>query len=279
MAADLSGFGKIAHDLARNPLGIIALFIVLIYGFAALLMGNTASVLTPGQGYILIIFLAGFPIIVLITFAWLVSQHHAKLYAPTDYKSDEAFLQTLTPTQTLQRLQREVEIEQFNQQGTSVPQELSQAAEVRQLRSSPSDMMSRVRQVEDLVFRKLESEIKHPIQREVKILGTGDLGVFDGAIIEPKTMTLIEVKYTRTSFLPSYLIRDILYRAILAVQKSKEIGGPADIRVLLIVVTDQVGTDQQRFKARMEGLLKDAPVPVEIRFYEFDELSATQENG
>ena len=54
MASQLSTFGKIARDLARNPLGIIALFIVLIYGFAALLMGNTATDLTAGQQIIVV---------------------------------------------------------------------------------------------------------------------------------------------------------------------------------------------------------------------------------
>lgn len=34
----LDDFGKTAESLARNPLGIIALFIVLIYGFASIVV-------------------------------------------------------------------------------------------------------------------------------------------------------------------------------------------------------------------------------------------------
>jgi hypothetical protein len=37
--SDVPSFGNTAKGLARNPLGIIALFIVLIYGFAALTLG------------------------------------------------------------------------------------------------------------------------------------------------------------------------------------------------------------------------------------------------
>lgn len=37
--SDVTGFGETAKSLARNPLGIIALFIVLIYGFASLVVG------------------------------------------------------------------------------------------------------------------------------------------------------------------------------------------------------------------------------------------------
>ena len=35
-------FGSIAQRLARNPLGIIALFIVLVYGMAALVTTSSA---------------------------------------------------------------------------------------------------------------------------------------------------------------------------------------------------------------------------------------------
>jgi hypothetical protein len=39
----LKTFGSIARGLARNPLGIIALFIVMVYGFAALVTAFTGS--------------------------------------------------------------------------------------------------------------------------------------------------------------------------------------------------------------------------------------------
>jgi hypothetical protein len=81
----------VAKGLARNPLGIIALFIVLIYGFAALTLG-ISSTLQPGERIPLVWFLVVFPFVVLLTFGWLVSKHHEKLYAPGDYKSDEGFL-------------------------------------------------------------------------------------------------------------------------------------------------------------------------------------------
>jgi CheY-like chemotaxis protein len=85
-------FGETAKGLARNPLGIIALFIVLIYGFAALIVGVSGQ-LAGGERLPLIWFLVLFPVLVLTVFAWLVSAHHTKLYAPSDYQRDEAFLQ------------------------------------------------------------------------------------------------------------------------------------------------------------------------------------------
>ena len=39
-------FGTVAQGLAKNPLGIIALFIVLIYGFACLVVGASSHLET-----------------------------------------------------------------------------------------------------------------------------------------------------------------------------------------------------------------------------------------
>lgn len=87
-------FGESAKELSRNPLGIIALFIVLVYGFACLLFGFSAKDLSANERMPLIWFTPIFPILVLILFAWLVAKHHDKLYSPRDYRTDEAFLKT-----------------------------------------------------------------------------------------------------------------------------------------------------------------------------------------
>ncbi len=89
--SDLPNFSTTAKGLARNPLGIIALFIVLIYGFAALTLGFNSK-LEAAERVPLVWFLVLFPVAVLILFGWLVSRHHEKLYAPSDYRSDDIFL-------------------------------------------------------------------------------------------------------------------------------------------------------------------------------------------
>lgn len=88
-------FSQSAKELSRNPLGIIALFIVLVYGFACLLFGFSAGTLTPDERTPLIWFVVLFPVLVLILFGWLVSMHHKKLYSPRDYRDDKSFLQTV----------------------------------------------------------------------------------------------------------------------------------------------------------------------------------------
>ncbi len=91
----LDQFGKTASGLSKNPLGIIALFIVLIYGVAALVLGFTGNSLDPNQRWPLVWFLVLFPVIVLAVFTWLVSRHPTKLYSPADFQEETHFLQAI----------------------------------------------------------------------------------------------------------------------------------------------------------------------------------------
>lgn len=90
MAKDIKTFAESAKGFTKSPLGIIALFIVLVYGFATLAVtfgNNLSEHATP-----LIYFLVTFPVIVFIGFLWLVSKHHDKIYGPSDFKDEENFL-------------------------------------------------------------------------------------------------------------------------------------------------------------------------------------------
>lgn len=85
----MKAFGETAKALSRNPLGIIALFIVLVYGFASLVTAFAGS-FTAAERLPLIYFLVSFPILVLGVFGWLVSKHSAKLFAPSDFKCTDS---------------------------------------------------------------------------------------------------------------------------------------------------------------------------------------------
>jgi CheY-like chemotaxis protein len=91
MAVSFKDFSGTAKDLARNPLGIVALFIVLVYGFAALVTAFASS-LTFAERLPLIYFLVIFPVLVLGVFAWLVSRHSGKLFAPSDFKNEDNYV-------------------------------------------------------------------------------------------------------------------------------------------------------------------------------------------
>jgi len=89
---NVKDFSESAKGFTKSPLGIIALFIVLVYGFASIVVGfgnNLEKHISP-----LIYFMVGFPVLVFGGFLWLVAKHHNKLYGPSDFKDEENFLKT-----------------------------------------------------------------------------------------------------------------------------------------------------------------------------------------
>lgn len=83
-------FDRTAVKLSQGPLGIIALFIVLIHGFASLVLGLAADIGESNRA-ILVWFLVLFPVGVFAVFAWLVSRHHVNLYPPQAFRQEEHF--------------------------------------------------------------------------------------------------------------------------------------------------------------------------------------------
>lgn len=88
----MSLFQDSATKLAGNPLGIIALFLVLIYSIASLTFmfaKNLPQSLIP----YFVIFILTYPVVVLVAFYRLVTKHHTKLYAPKDFIIPEQFME------------------------------------------------------------------------------------------------------------------------------------------------------------------------------------------
>lgn len=96
MSTSTKGFAESAKGFTKSPLGIIALFIVLVYGFASLVLSfgeNIEENATP-----LIYFMVLFPVIVFFGFLWLVANHHKKLYGPSDFKDEDNFIKVQMST-------------------------------------------------------------------------------------------------------------------------------------------------------------------------------------
>ena len=87
---------NISPHFFRNPLGIIGLFVSLIYGMAALLFGAAVDKLEASNQTILVLFLVLFPPTIFFAFVWLVAAHHKKLYGPSDFREDRSFLDIIS---------------------------------------------------------------------------------------------------------------------------------------------------------------------------------------
>ncbi|MDE0149632.1 MAG: response regulator, partial [Rhodospirillaceae bacterium] len=91
MNNELKKFLYASNRTGRNPLGIIALFLILIYGLASLVTAFLAD-LTLIERLPLIYFLIIFPLFILFAFLWLVSKHSDKLYGPRDFRDEENYV-------------------------------------------------------------------------------------------------------------------------------------------------------------------------------------------
>ena len=260
MPTGLKEFGDIAKKLSVNPLGIIALFIVLVYGIAALVLGLSSSSFEPGERLPLIWFLVGFPPIVLFTFAWLVAKHHAKLYAPKDYPDPTQFLQTLSTDQQRKKLEYEVELLEDKKPEIEVTRSQSSSGTPRNV------LMARVLLAEDLVLRELSADYGVDIRRQ---MGLGhDIGV-DGMFVKDGAAFGIEVKYFRHS----KNVRNIVESLRRVYDHISGLGWKRFNLILAAVIDDTEAENVDRFKESIDKAIGHLDMSLDIRYFRFSELT------
>ncbi|MBI5592583.1 MAG: hypothetical protein HY881_19120 [Deltaproteobacteria bacterium] len=86
----LKEFGDIAVKLSRNPLGVLALAFVFVYGIAGYV--SASSSFQGLERLILVLFIVLFPVFILIAFYRLVAVHSTKLFGPSDFGDEKNFL-------------------------------------------------------------------------------------------------------------------------------------------------------------------------------------------
>lgn len=82
---------RTAIRLATNPLGIIALFLVVAYGIAAFVLRAGGAPLPEESQRLLVWFIVLFPVFMLADFSLLVIFWHTHLYAPMDFPDASGF--------------------------------------------------------------------------------------------------------------------------------------------------------------------------------------------
>ncbi|WP_323974653.1 hypothetical protein [Aeromonas hydrophila] len=186
----MENFGDTATTLSKNPLGIIALFIVLVYGIAGLVLGASGESLLESHKTVLVWFLAIFPFSVLGSFTWLVSKHHTKLYSPSDFRNDEGFIRILSPEEQKRKIESEVKEIRENDS------DITETNSTKPDHKNNNQLMQSILLAEELAFRELETLYNVSINRHVSI-GTGyDTGM-DGMFVSENQAYIIEIKYVR----------------------------------------------------------------------------------
>jgi hypothetical protein len=285
-----------ARGLSRNPLGIIALFIALIYGFATLLLGVAASKLLCGERLPLVWFVVLFPVLVLAVFYLLVTRHHWKLYSPRDYRTDKSFqdasfLTRLTSAQKEHRANEELAsihpevvqpspvLEPGGDTAAALP--THDAIPVPPPVTNPDELRARLRLAERLALKKIQRDRGLDIKSQVAF-GNDASAAFDGVAQTGTSCVAIEVKLLRESWTRPLTIREVLYRAMVANHiLQQRFGDSVEFRLLLVFVVEKGAVDRSRLGRLIETTLKEAPITVEWEIFgladlekEFPEVTA-----
>lgn len=254
-------FGKTAQRLSRNPLGIIALFIVLIYGIAGFVFGMASASLQPNERLPIVWFLVLFPCAVLIAFYLLVTRHHTKLYAPQDFPEADGFFRAMTPDEQKNRLEQEIRESEsiVGGEGKTTAAEkdgdrIFKAVAVRH------DWVI----AEELAFREIESEFGATVKRSV---AAGPDQGLDGIFIHKGRLTAIEIKYVR-----GHQWRQSVEYALKHIQSAVEKIKPVQDFVL-VLVTERIPPERRESElSRVRERLASTSLQIQLRIYDFAEL-------
>ena len=265
----------------KNPLTIIAIF--------AAIAEISGTIVLPfidkTNQAIYVWFLMVFPILLILLFFLTLNFNHKVLYAPSDYKDESNFLQSLPRasfTEKVQKIKAELAEAEPEKEAAALPADGTAGKETPDdIQKTKPDIsyqtfVRRSRQAsymlaEELIFRKLASEFSSEIQREVKLGTLGGRYIFDGIVRDKGATTVIEVKFVRGDFVPSMHFRETLVRiqeAIKLLPKEQS----SNFRVLLAIASDEVGTTQERAAPQIERISIDFHFPIDVRYFSLVEL-------
>lgn len=238
-----------ARDLGRNPIGVVALFLVLIYAIAA--VGSSGGTFTADQRWPFVWFLVCFPVLVFGVFVFLVVFHHEKLYAPYEYRDERHFFRKLSPEDQKARLDEEV-----SAHATTGLRPLTR-----------DEVRLNVTLAEDLAMRALEQELGCSISREVGVFaGSGWLNL-DGAVARGNELVAVEIKHFRGGKFALFQIEHLL--ELLTKLPLRHFRTSS---LVLAIVSEATEDDDRDLEGRLATLSSSYRIPVRVRLFRFSEL-------
>lgn len=101
----MAALGEYAVRLAKTPLGIIALFVLLTEAIASAVLISGSNLQT-----IMVLFLFFFPTLVVFMFWNLLVNHNVKLYAPSEFQNTGDFLEAnkIDPSRMLREFKNDI---------------------------------------------------------------------------------------------------------------------------------------------------------------------------
>ena len=248
-------------------MGIIGLFISLVYALAVIVAGFSAS-LSTGQRWLLIVFVVAFPFVMLYVFQDLVKHYHTNLYSPKDYERPEDFVKVASRSNIERRRLVEANEMKF---ALSDERDIVEAME----HHSPDldEYLQIAREAEHLALKKLEGEIGD-IRRDIVI--TDAEIYFDGFASYPLAwgIAAIEVRAVRSLSQVDWAIGRFDVRAKITEERIHDYY-PFIVYPWLVFVTIEDLAPQevlQRATDIAARLRSDDEIAIQIRVYSIEEL-------
>jgi hypothetical protein len=185
---------RILKDHVRNPLGVIGLFITLVYAIAGWFFSEVILEFPSALQLILTLFIVFYPCILLWVFFIFVTQHHKKLYAPNDYRSDESFLRSEEHKSTSEKL-RDYDPEFFPQKNLKENMSSKSHADKKGALQKVINVLGKEALAEDLAFKHYQAKYGEDSVRKEVFKELGIHGGWDIVVREANGLRLhVEVK-------------------------------------------------------------------------------------
>lgn len=257
---------KQIKDYVHNPLGIIAMFISLIYGFAVLLLGLAADKLTSNERMPIIIFIIIFPVLILVTFFLLVTKHHSKLYSPSDFRTDDSFWRILSPSDRNKKVEKEID-DNFRLEISTHPNIGNAILEKDKgtIQQDRATLLNEYLDIEDKVINKIERELNITARRHIRISSGFEVdAIFPGKM----EITALEVKYLKSqAFSPSSV--NSLLGKIANLEHFFQFG---TLKLLIVIVYSFEQDKLLNIENNWRRIIKNSQSKIELRFIPKSEL-------
>eukprot|EP01093_Parvamoeba_rugata_P019946 TRINITY_DN938_c0_g1_i1.p1 TRINITY_DN938_c0_g1~~TRINITY_DN938_c0_g1_i1.p1 ORF type:complete len:286 (-),score=43.20 TRINITY_DN938_c0_g1_i1:882-1739(-) len=276
----LSDFMKSAKGLTKNPLGIIGLFISLIYGFACLVLSTSISNLESANERIpLIWFIIIFPLIILGAFLFLVVNHHEKLYAPSDFRDDGSFIETMQSRRINEKKDEEINLlveAKNNKEISKIKPPITQNEEEVTIKGnsnkitklSVEELKERYIKSEKWAIKDLELEYNVHFKTNQVISSNGIKLELDAYAITQNQAIISEVKYWQSDKATKPLLLN-LQKFILKFDQFQRAFKSRNLELIIVIVFDKLTEKNTQTIKKFVNELNDK---VKIQFKEYENL-------
>lgn len=187
---------KDLKTFVRNPLGLIGLFVTIVYLIASGLLAYGFDKLHGElERFPFILFIVLFPCIILFVFYKLVTKHSNKLYGPSDFQKDESFLEFASRDEVQDNNEQKLKDEMTN---VSFMMNSSEKDKNAVKKIDDSSLMQSIVARDAVIVDRLSQKYGIQFYQNMKFRGIRGRVVVDAFAMDNKNQYFIEIKLLRS---------------------------------------------------------------------------------